>query len=98
MARALKLSEDLRPVSELKNQSSDVLRQAERTGRPVVLTRHGKGVAVVLSLSAYEELQASASREELRIAVSAAEEQAIAGRLVSGDTVDALLDDWSKGE
>jgi hypothetical protein len=55
-------------------------------------------VAVVLSLRAYEELQASASREELRSAVSAAEEQVIAGSLVSSDTVDALLDDWSKSE
>jgi len=98
MSRALKLSEDLRPVSELKSKSSEVVRQVEATGRPVVLTRHGKGVAVVLSLAAYEELEASAVREELRAAVAAGEEQHAAGDLFSNDEVMAHLDEWSGGE
>ena len=98
MARPLKLSQDLRSVSELKSHSSEVLRQAEETGRPVVLTRHGKGVAVVLSLAAYEELEASARREDLRAAISAAEEQVASGKLVDGSVVERALMEWAGGE
>ena len=98
MSRAVKLSEDLRPVSELKSQSGDILRQVQRTGRPVVLTRHGKGVAVVLSLAAYEELEASAAREDLRMAVAEAEGQYASGEVVRGDEVMKRLDDWAVGE
>lgn len=53
----LKLSEDIRPMSDLKSKGADIVRQVNSTHRPVVLTRHGRGVAVVLSLEDYEEVQ-----------------------------------------
>lgn len=98
MSKALKLSEDLRPVSELKTRTGDVLRHVARTGRPVVLTRHGKGVAVVLSLEAFEELEAAARRNDLASAIAAAEESYATGRYVDGESVDATLARWETGE
>ena len=59
---ALKLSSDLRPLSDLKSGAAEVVRQVTETGRAVVLTRHGRGVAVMLSLESYEELEESAEQ------------------------------------
>jgi antitoxin YefM len=98
LSRALKLSEDLRPVSELKTQSSDVLRHAERTGRPVVLTRHGKGVAVLMSLEAFEELEASARRADLLLAVQEAERALAGGSVVDHREVEQQLEAWERGD
>ena len=40
-------------ISELKNETSVIVRQVER-GRPVVVTRHGKPCAAVIRISAQE--------------------------------------------
>ena len=98
MARVLKLSEDLRPVSELKARPGEVLDHVQRTGRPVVLTRHGKGVAVVMSLGAFEELEAASRREDLRAAVADAEAAYARGEFVDHDVVEAELTKWESGE
>ena len=71
--RAIKISEDLRPLSDMKARPNDVVTQARDTGRPVVLTRYGKGVAVLLSVESYEELQVSAARLRLIAALREAE-------------------------
>ena len=98
MSRAMKLSQDLRPVSELKTRAGEVLKQVERTGRPVVLTRHGRGVAVVMSLDAFEEFEAARRREDLRVAVATAEAAYAKGDFVEHDVVDAELAKWESGE
>ena len=50
----VKFSEDVVPVTALKAHSAKVLRQVSEEGRPALLTRCGRGVAVVQSLAAYE--------------------------------------------
>ncbi|MFK7926585.1 MAG: type II toxin-antitoxin system Phd/YefM family antitoxin [Myxococcota bacterium] len=94
MAAAIKLSEDLRSITDLKRSASDVVDQVERTGRPVVLTRHGRGVAVLLSLEAFEQLEAASRRASLQGAVDAARKEHEAGKYVNSDEVDALLTTW----
>ncbi|MBN2801444.1 MAG: type II toxin-antitoxin system Phd/YefM family antitoxin [Deltaproteobacteria bacterium] len=71
--RALKISEDLRPLSDMKAKPNDVVTQARESGRPVVLTRYGKGVAVLMSVESYEELQVSSARLRLIAALREAE-------------------------
>jgi prevent-host-death family protein len=66
--RALKLSEDIRPVTDLKSHGADIIRQVEN-GRAVVLSKHGRAVAVVVSVEEYEELQEAADRFALQRAV-----------------------------
>lgn len=83
----LKVSEDLRPLTDLKVEAGDIVGQVERTGRPVVLTRHGRGVAVILSLAAFEQLQERLETAELRRALAEGEEDVRAGRLLSHDHV-----------
>lgn len=51
---ATRFSEDVVPVTDLKLNPSRVIRHAARVGRPVLLTRRGRGVAVLQSLDDYE--------------------------------------------
>lgn len=88
---ALKLSSDLRPLSDLKAGAAAVVRQVTETGRPVVLTRHGRGVAVMLSLESYEALEERATLPAIREAVRAADEDVASGRLASQRDVAARM-------
>jgi prevent-host-death family protein len=94
MAR-LKLSEDLRPLSDLETQTSEVIQQAHTTGRPVVLTREGRSVAVLLSVEAFEDLQSSSERQELQRAVEDAERDIAEGRWVENSDVVVKLKRWA---
>lgn len=97
MAR-LKLSEDLRPISDLETQPSEIVQQARTTGRPVVLTREGRGVAVLLSVEAFEALQSSSERLEVQHAVDEAERDIAEGNWVEGSDVLVKLKRWAAGE
>lgn len=88
---ALKLSEDLKPLSDLERRAGDVARQVEDTGRPVIITRNGRGVAVVMSLETFESYQALQERLELLQAVQAAEQDIAEGRVHAHADVMARL-------
>lgn len=44
----------IRPVSDLRNNFSDISRIVHETGEPVFLTKNGYGDMVVMSIEAYE--------------------------------------------
>jgi prevent-host-death family protein len=50
-----KFSQDIIPLSDLKVNPGKVVSHANDTHRPILLTSRGRGVAVVQSLSVYEE-------------------------------------------
>ena len=51
MNPAVKFSQDIVPLGDLKVNPGKVVKHADETGRPVLLTSHGRGVAVVQGLS-----------------------------------------------
>ena len=51
---AIKFSEDLVPLTDLKVNPGRVVRHVADVRRPVVLTSRGRGVAVIQSLVDYE--------------------------------------------
>ena len=51
-----KFSEDVHPLTELKTKASALIDQVRRSRRPVLLTRRGRGVAVLIDLEEYERL------------------------------------------
>jgi prevent-host-death family protein len=55
MRSATKFSEDIVPLGDLKVNPGKIVRQAGQTGRPVLLTNHGRGVAVVQALAEFED-------------------------------------------
>ena len=68
MSHAVKFSQDVVPLGDLKVNPGKVMRQVDETGRPVLLTSHGRGVAVVQGLSEFEAAQEE--REFMRAVVA----------------------------
>ncbi len=54
---SVRFSEDVVPLGDLKTNPGRVVQRTGRTGRPVLLTSHGRGVAVLQSLEAFEMRQ-----------------------------------------
>jgi len=50
----IKFSEDIIPLSDLKVNPGRVVKRVADTGRPALLTRRGRGVAVVQGLDEFE--------------------------------------------
>ncbi|MHB8868088.1 MAG: type II toxin-antitoxin system Phd/YefM family antitoxin [Thermoleophilia bacterium] len=57
MATTIRFSEDVVPLGDMKVNPGKIVRRVDETGRPVLLTSHGRGVAVVQALSDYEAAQ-----------------------------------------
>lgn len=53
----LKIAEDIRPLSEVRTGIANIIKQVHDTKRPVIITQHGKGVAVLLDAHEYEAMQ-----------------------------------------
>ncbi len=53
----LKIDQDIRPMSEFRTGIASFLKQVHDTKRPLVITQHGKGVAVLLDVSEFEAMQ-----------------------------------------
>ncbi len=78
----LKLDEDIRPLSEFRAGVAAFVRQVNETRRPMVLTQHGRGVAVLVDIHEFE-----AMRERLAVAddIAIAEAQVAAGQVTPHD-------------
>jgi len=71
------ISEDIRPITDLKKHTREVLEQARATGRPIILTTNGRADAVLLDARTYEKhLKAS----NLARLLGKAEADIVAGR------------------
>lgn len=60
---------DIQPLSEFRAGVTSFIKQINETRRPLVITQHGKGVAVVLDVAEYEAMQEKIDLlEEIRFA------------------------------
>ena len=53
----LKLDEDIRPLSEFRAGVAAFVKQVNDTGRPLVLTQRGRGVAVLVDIHEFEAMR-----------------------------------------
>ncbi len=53
----IKIDRDIRSLSEVRTGIANFIKQVHDTKRPVVITQHGKGVAVLLDANEYEAMQ-----------------------------------------
>jgi prevent-host-death family protein len=53
----LKINEDIRSLSEVRNGMANFIKQVHDTKRPVIITQHGKGIAVLLGANEFEAMQ-----------------------------------------
>ncbi|WP_227367396.1 type II toxin-antitoxin system Phd/YefM family antitoxin [Halomonas sp. M20] len=77
-----KVNEDIRPLSEFRAGVASFVKQLHETQRPMVLTQHGRGVAVLMDVQAFEQLQ---ERLEILEEIHRAEEQLASGEGVAHD-------------
>lgn len=53
----LKIDQDIKPLSEVRTGIATFIKQVHDTKRPVIITQHGKSVAVLLDAHEYEAMQ-----------------------------------------
>jgi antitoxin YefM len=53
----LKINQDIKPLSEVRTGITNFIKQVHDTKRPLIITQHGKGVAVLLDVHEYEAMQ-----------------------------------------
>lgn len=86
--RPLKLDEDIRPLSEFRAGVASFVKRVNDTGRPLVLTQRGRGVAVLVDISEY-----AAMRERLETIddIATARAQLAAGEGLDHDEAKARV-------
>ena len=52
----LDLATDIQPVSGFRAKSAALIKRVRQTGRPLVLTQHGRGIAVLLDIGRYQSV------------------------------------------
>ncbi|HWR01685.1 MAG TPA: type II toxin-antitoxin system Phd/YefM family antitoxin [Chlorobaculum sp.] len=50
------LENDIRPLSEFRANTASLVTQVRKTGRPLVLTQHGKSAVVLLDVRLYQSM------------------------------------------
>jgi len=83
-------AEDIRPVADLKNKSSHLLRRVQNTRRPILLTKNGKPAAVLVNVKEFVEKLAS---KELAFLLKQAEKEIADGK---GRELDEFFDEFAK--
>ncbi len=53
----VKIDQDIKPLSEVRIAIANFIKQVHDTKRPVIITQHGKSVAVLLDAHEYEAIQ-----------------------------------------
>jgi prevent-host-death family protein len=86
--RAVRISEDIVPVSDFKAQAANWSKRVADTGQPVVITQNGKAAAVLVSPSEFDRL---CERAGLLEAIDAGLADEKAGRVVSHGAVVAEM-------
>lgn len=79
---SIRLSEDVRPLSEFRANAAAFVEHVQTTRRPIVLTQHGRSAAVLLDVLEYERL---VERVEVLEDIRLAEEQIARGEGIDHD-------------
>ena len=53
----LKINQDIKPLSEIRTGITNFIKQVHDTKRPLIITQHGKSVAVLIDAIEYETMQ-----------------------------------------
>lgn len=81
-------NEDIRALSDFRAGVSSYVQQVAETKRPLVITQHGKGVAVLSDVGEFEAMQA---RLEMLEDIYKAESQINEGRGISHDDAKSIV-------
>lgn len=85
----MNITEDIRPVTYLKNQAADVLKQVNETKRPMIITQNGEPKAVLQDPVSYENMRNAIGLLKL---ISQGEDDVKQGKVKSQEDVFADLE------
>ena len=86
----MKISMDIKPVTYLKSQAADILKQVNETHRPIVITQNGEPKAVLQDTESYENMRNAIGILKL---ISQGEEDIRNGNLISQEDVFSELEE-----
>jgi len=84
----IKIDEDIRSLSEFRTGIANFIKQVHETKRPLVITQHGKGVAVLLDSREFEAMQ---EKIELLTDIQTAVNQLAGGEGIDQDDAKAKV-------
>ena len=61
----MKLSQDLKPISYLKNNMAEVIRKLNDSQGTMIITQNGEARAALMDIKAYEDLQETLAMLEM---------------------------------
>ena len=61
----LKLSQDIKPISYLRNNMAEVIRKLNESQGTIIITQNGEAKAALVDIKAYKDLQETLSMLEL---------------------------------
>ena len=53
----IKVDQDIRPLSEVRNGMATFIKQVHDTKRPVIITQRGRSIAVLMDVQEFEVMQ-----------------------------------------
>lgn len=54
--KRIHLDKDIQPLSVFRANAASIIQKVKKDHRPVVITQHGKGSAILLDVTDYEEM------------------------------------------
>ena len=82
-------------MTELNQQTARVLEEVNESGRPAVITRHGRFLAMLTPLAAGQVESAALSRGPLADEYAARRQAALSEPSLSADELESRVDTWS---
>jgi prevent-host-death family protein len=85
----------VKTLTDLKKRAAEIIEQVARSKRPVLVTRRGRGVAIILDLAEYEQL---IDRLAFVEAVEVGARAAASGDLHSNQEAMRILDSFGESD
>jgi len=90
---AMKIKEDIRPISYVKAHAADILIQVNKTRRPIFVTQNGEAKAVLLDSESYENMKNAIG---LLKVISQSEKDVKNGRIIDQNDVFSRIENKLK--
>lgn len=91
--KRIQLDKDIQPLSAFRANAAAIIETLKKDRRPVVITQHGKGSAVLLDVNDYEQMIETI---EILQEINQAREELAAGKGIPHEEVMAFMRDRYK--
>lgn len=89
----LDIIEDIRPITDFRNQASKIIKKLRETKNPILLTQRGRSAAVLVDA---EEYQRQRDKLDLLTSIIRGKEDIKSGRTHTHAEVINDLDEWAR--